>query len=215
MRTHTSQAGIGLIDTMIAVSLLGIVMTSMAVAIGNGQRLFESGMSRSQVEIQMVRTLGRVRSTLYASNKSMVANVAVAPFWTDTIAFERTEGFDHATGRVMTRAATLGLELEEGELDDGVDNDADGLIDEGQVVLTLSPGAADEERVVLCTGVAELLEGELPNGIDDNGNGLIDEAGLAFCREGSDLTVRLCVEGRDREGHLWTRTLDTTVLLRN
>jgi hypothetical protein len=105
------------------------------------------------------------------------------------------------------------------ELNNGVDDNSNGLIDEGVLVRIEDFGGPDERRVVLARGVSELLEGEDANGLDDNGNGLDDEGGLAITIRTSGtrdaLTLRLTLQGVDASGAILERTLETTVALRN
>jgi hypothetical protein len=70
-------------------------------------------------------------------------------------------------------------------------------------------------EIVLCGSVRELAEGETANGADDNGNGLVDEGGLSFELSGRTLTIRLTLERADRVGGVLTRTMTTSVKLRN
>jgi len=108
----------------------------------------------------------------------------------------------------------LALELEPSELDNGLDDDADGLVDEGLVTWTTDLGGPSPRRAVLATGVGELLEGELANGADDNGNGLTDEPGLVFDADGERLILRLTLQ-RTNDGRVSVRTSETSILLRN
>ena len=71
------------------------------------------------------------------------------------------------------------------------------------------------QEVVLCGSVRPYAEGESPNGVDDNGNGLVDEEGLSFQLSGRTLTIRLTLERKDRAVGLLTRTVSTSVTLRN
>ena len=99
--------------------------------------------------------------------------------------------------------------------EDGTDNDGDGIVDEGIVVLRLSAGEPNEYRVVLARGVARYLEGETPNGVDDNGNGQVDEKGLFMQVRNGAIYVNLTVQrmGRDRQPIF--RTVRTAVAMRN
>ena len=114
-----------------------------------------------------------------------------------------------------TNDKRIAFAYDPGEVDDGLDNDGDGLADEGQLVLTLDVGLATEQSVVLTSYVRELLEGELPNGNDDNGNGLLDEGGVSFELVGQTLMMRLTLEKRDTDNNLLTRTVETGIRLRN
>ena len=107
------------------------------------------------------------------------------------------------------------LELAPGEIDNGIDDNGNGIADDYVVVLLTNPGALDEIRVVLATRVTELLAGELDNGVDDNGNGIADEGGLCFDQEGETITVRLTVAGLSPSGDLIARTFEDAVVLKN
>ena len=109
----------------------------------------------------------------------------------------------------------LELRYEDDEVDDGIDNDGDGVVDEGVLVLIQDWMGPTEQEVVLCHGVREFLEGETPNMLDDNGNGLIDERGFSVDLDGENLTFRLSLERVDASGNTVIRTLESSVWLRN
>jgi len=96
-----------------------------------------------------------------------------------------------------------------------LDNNGNGLVDEGRLVLRRNPGAASEQVTVLLTGVAEFLEGEIGgNLIDDNGNGLVDEPG--FCLVvGGQITAHLTLLRPGPDGRVLARTMETSVAPRN
>ena len=84
-----------------------------------------------------------------------------------------------------------------------------------EVVWVRDVDAEPVQDVVLCGSVRPLAEGELPNGADDNGNDLVDEEGLSFELSGRTLTIRLTLERRDRAVGMLSRTVSTSVRLRN
>ena len=120
-------------------------------------------------------------------------------------------------GGVLTFSSfgRLGFQYDAGEVDDGIDNDGDGLIDEGVFFLERDSGGANQRRIVLAKNVRELLQGEAPNAVDDNGNGLVDEPGFVASIVGDVVTLRLTIEETTPEGGLVTRTADSSVRLRN
>ena len=65
--------------------------------------------------------------------------------------------------------------------------------------------------------VREYLEGEVPNGADDNGNGIVDENGLCMTWDANSnlLTIMLTLERVSPNGGLTTRTVQTSVQVRN
>jgi hypothetical protein len=108
------------------------------------------------------------------------------------------------------------LEYSPGEVDDGIDNNQNGLVDECRVVWLENPDTVNERRTVLCNWVRETLEGETPgNNADENGNGLDDEPGLCFDFDGNRVTIRLTVERLSPEGFSIMRTLERTISFRN
>ena len=102
-----------------------------------------------------------------------------------------------------------------GELDNGLDDNGNGLVDEGRIVRILDPDGA-AQRTVIVTGVREYLEGEIENNADDNGNGLKDEPGFTVQRiSWTQLDVMLTIEHIDGTGKRAVRTLSNSVMLRN
>jgi hypothetical protein len=105
--------------------------------------------------------------------------------------------------------------MDVGELENGLDDDGDGIIDEGRVILTRDFLGAEELSVVLAHDVRSRFEGELANGLDDNGNGLVDERGFCMTLQDGLLVLRLSIAGRSPEGTRTTSTVETSVHFRN
>ena len=111
---------------------------------------------------------------------------------------------------------SLLFEPEPSDPTDGIDNDGDGLVDEGRLVWILNPGQPGERRRILTGSVAANLEGELPgNLIDDNNNGLVDEPGVCFEFQSRRIIFHLTLEQRGTEGFTFTRTIQHTIAPRN
>jgi hypothetical protein len=109
----------------------------------------------------------------------------------------------------------IGFQYRPGEIDDGIDNGGNGIVDDGQVVWTLNLGLPDQSSSVLADGVTEYVEGETLNNLDDNRNGLIDETGLCFTVDASSVVVRLSLAARSTGGVLVTKTVEKRVYFRN
>jgi len=127
------------------------------------------------------------------------------------------QALESLVGGVATNGAVkrLEVELETSELRDDIDNDGDGLIDEGALYLTQDLGGANEQRVLLCRGVLEYYTGETLDLADENGNGLIDEGGFHVAREEDRLIIRLAVEVARSDGSRVVRTGETSIRIRN
>jgi hypothetical protein len=147
------------------------------------------------------------------SERERIVGIPAAGFGATTLQFHVASGW--AGNTIWAPDESVFWELERGELDDGRDNNGNGLADEGVVVWVQNLVLPDERRVVLVSGVAEIAEGETFNGLDDNGDGLIDEAGLSFSVEGDVVTVGLTLQTLDRDKRVLSRSARTAVAVRN
>lgn len=214
MQTHThsrsSSSGFTLLESLIAVTLLAVLFLAVAQTSSKASDAFDEGGTEHALSTSTHRCLDRITEAIEFAGGGILAGLGVADVGADKVSFSTPIGWAGTdpdwSGLIVIRA-----ELEAGELNDGLDNDGDGLIDELQVVQIL----ADGRRIVLASGVAELYAGEIANNLDDNGNGLKDERGLSFSAVGNVVSVRLTCQRRDEAGRLLTKTAETAVRLRN
>jgi len=205
--------GFTMVEMIIAVALLGVRVIAVGLTSRKATDAFEEGTSLDALNNTAHRTLERMLAELEAANG---ANLAPRPDIQDgwhRITYEVATDFNGVP--IWGNPLELERELEPGELDDGIDNDGDGLVDEGMVVWTENEGLPGERRVVLCRGVAELLEGEQPNNFDDNGNGLDDEPGFCVEVRGEVITLRMTLQALDPDGRVLTKTVESSVWARN
>lgn len=207
-----TRAGFTLTEALIATALAILLMSSAVLAARGGMGAFRATQGATDAETRVRRALDRAVFELLSAGATELQPDPTGDFGTSELTFRKAVGL---AGTVPLWGDPLALEFEyaPGEVDDGDDDDGNGLVDDGVLVLTRDPGG-DERRIVLCSGVAELLEGEIANGADDNGNGVSDEAGFNVHRVGDVLWVRLSVEESAESGTL-VRTLETSVRLRN
>lgn len=208
---HDTQgrAGFTLVESLIAVSFLVVMFMAVAQVSSRASDAFDEGSAEHALSTGTHRGLERLTHALDFANGTLQADVPAAPAETDAVTFQTPASFEG--GAVQWTIVDIFVELDTGELDDGLDNDGDDLVDERRVVQVENQGTPEERRIVLASGVAELFEGELANAADDNGNGLIDEAGLSFSREGDVVFVRLTCQRRDEGGRLLVKTAETAV----
>lgn len=214
---HTStarRAGFTLIELSIASLVLIVVLGAMVTALTSGTAVYQEGSDVATVDANAQRLLDRIADELRDADLSSVTPAALAPFGSNTLTFARGRGY--AAGALVTGPTEiLRSVLDSGELDNGVDDNGNGLIDEQRVELVPDiavPGRA----IVLGRFVREYAAGELANGNDDNGDGLRDERGLCFLSDGAaTVTVRLTMERPTRGGRTVLRTLQTAVRIRN
>jgi len=216
-RNH-GRAGFTLVEMMLGLVVLAMMAGAALIVSTSTEEASSAGMTGVDLDMRSGRALHSVTETFRnVQLSSLNPAVVLAPFSTSTVTMQRVTGYDEASSAPQLSAPDrLMLETATGEVDDGADNDGDGLVDEKRVVFIERIGTPQQRRRVLCTFVADSLEGEIAgNGIDDNGNGLVDEEGFCISYEGSVMVVRLTVERLSEDGRLVTRTVERRVRLRN
>lgn len=209
-----SRAGFSLVELVTSIVLIVAVMGSILLMGITTDRAYDTGTADSRIESQVRTTLDRIVEELRTAHRETFLPAPRDGEASSTLTYQRTLGVEN--GRVALSAPRrLEFEYEPGEIDDGLDNDGDGLVDEGQLVLTENVGEDDERRLVLTRWVPELLEGELPGEEDDNGNGMVDERGFVAEWRGETLILHLTLTIPDADGNAWTRTGRTSVRIRN
>ena len=203
-----------LVEIMIAALLLTFVLGTAILATQRSTGAYRRSMINRTVDTLATRGIGRVMRELVAAGRNTLDYSPPGEPHVPTVAFRTAQGWD-GTAVVWGPEVRLSWELAPAEVDNGADDNGNGLIDEGRIVRIQNPGLPNESRLVLVNGVSELLEGETFNGLDDNGNGLVDERGFCFELTGDTLTVRLSVERRDSNERLTVRTLENSVTMRN
>jgi len=207
---HDVRAGFTLLEALIAVTILGIVLASVGFT---SQRATDALDENTHMEDLVRRVHRALDQAIEPLQELELAALPPLDDGADAITYHLPTGW--AGGVQWGPNTLLALEYDPGELDDDVDNDGDGLVDEGWLVRTLAPGTEDERRVVLCKNVSEYLDGETFNVLDDNGNGLEDERGFSVDVRGDVLTVRLTLESLSPDGRILRRTATSSVRVRN
>ena len=209
-----SRRGFTLVEVVISVAVLTVTLGSVALISKQGSEAWRMNMSIGALDAKTERSLDRIiRFLETASGADLQPNLTVVAH-SDWIDFQEIIGYS-AGNLTLGETRSLELELSPGELDNGVDDNGNGLIDETRVVLVENPGQPNERRVTIARNVSEFLEGEFPNGNDDNGNGLDDEPGLCFDLTDDTLNVRLSMQKIGPDGNLLVRTLESSVTLLN
>ena len=211
-RSRRNLRGVTLLEVAIATSLLVAFGGAAMLATETASKSFRTEAVSANLDSAARKAMVGITERLRAADAA-----TVIVFDEHTLNFRRGIGFDEATeSMVLGDPEQLIFEYDPGDPDDGIDNDGDGLIDEGRIVHLVNPLAAGERRVVLCNWVTEDLEGEIPNNaIDDNGNGETDEPGFNFVVDGNRVTVRMTLAQLDRQRSRITHTFEKGIALRN
>jgi hypothetical protein len=206
---RTGTEGFTLIEISIASGILAVVIGSITMMALASDRAFQTGTTVAHLEARASGAMALIVQELSIAQHP----AAIGP---DGDTIDYFQAVDFIAGEPeLTLPRRLAFEYEAGELDDGVDNNGNGLVDEGQVILTTDVGAATERRRVLTRWVPEMLAGELENGVDDNGNGLVDEPGFTMVQAGETITVRLTLQRVNSGGLSMSRSSVTSTRLRN
>ena len=205
-----------LLEVSVASALLVLFASGALLFASSSRKAYRTESLSSELDSSARSALATIGVRLRTASSGNLTPVGTqAPFNSNWVSFRRGTGY--AVGMPQWGDPELiTFEYDPGDPDDGVDNDGDGLIDEGRVVWIENQGAPNELRKVLCNWVAEDLEGEIPgNNLDDNENGLVDEPGLSFDFEARRATVRMTLARRDALGVLIEHTVERTFALRN
>ncbi len=197
-----------LISTFIFATVLGLIGLTMITGTGTYQADMQTSQQYSKANSlldHVVKEFAMVRTNSLNPNP-------VSPAHTASLQFQQLDDYV-AGGMVWSALRRIEWQMATGELNNGMDDNGNGLIDEGNVVLITDDGGMNELTLNLGSNVAEYLEGETPNGLDDNGNGLLDERGLCFVRVGNTLIVRITTQTVGELGHVTSKTYTTAVTL--
>ena len=217
MKLPKGKGGFTLAELSISVGLMAAIAGSVLMVTSSTNDAIDTGMTGSELDALGRRAMDRIAGLLVASRRGSVlpaAPAAETPGSTTLVDFTRVNGFDgvNATWSNLNRIEFV---YEDGELDDGLDNNGNGLADEGRVNWTRELGTGDQHTVTLCKWVAEVADGEVLDGFaDENGNGLVDERGLAFSFDGERVTVLLTLSQVDADGRVHTRSFERTIAFR-
>jgi len=213
IRCKGPRSAFTFIELLVSLALLALVMQAAYDLARGGSKLFEATRLRNRMDTAAQRSGARVVAGL----EGAIAESLDPPLEDGESTSDLR--FRHVLGLVGTAVqwgplTRLAFEYAEGELDDGADNNGDGLVDEGVLVFTRDMGGAEEKRVVICHDLAEYLAGEVFNGFDDNGNEMDDEQGFVIELRDGALIARLTIQAIE-DGRVIEETVETTITLRN
>lgn len=210
-----SRAGFTLIEVSLGTLFLSALLLVAGLATDRALALFRQRRASEELATRAQRLLQRVASEVRFARAASLGPVTLATQGASTLSFQRSLGV--AGGAVQWGPPTrLGWEPDPADPSDGLDNDGDGLVDEGQCLWVESEGLPAERRAVLGHDLAALLPPETLDGTDEDGDGLVDERGLTFWLEGELLTIQLGLEAPSPGGGpLLRRVVETSVSVRN
>jgi prepilin-type N-terminal cleavage/methylation domain-containing protein len=191
------RAGFTLIETVIAMALIGLVLAKLTLVMDEAQRAHRDESVAMALEDQAMELMDRISFAIIGASRDKLEPTLGAPFHGEEISYQVSLGVED--GKVVwSDPEKIGLTPES-----------------GQVYWGQNVGQLNERKVIWANTVSEMLEDELLNGVDDNGNDLADELGLAFVIDGDSVTIRLSLERTSHAGKTIQVTKETTVTCRN
>jgi prepilin-type N-terminal cleavage/methylation domain-containing protein len=217
--SRTSSSGreaFTLVEMLISSAIVAIILGAIGMTVLRGKENFRQGVTAAVLEARGRRVLERIVTELQgAETASMTPNPTPPLLGSSSLRFRTSAGYN-GTAKLWNPWTRIQFVPDPRDPVNGVDDDGDGMIDEGRVVLVRDDGGPNQVQITLANNVSRLLEGEKANAADDNGNGLVDEAGLTFSMDADQtLTIRLTLGARDPRGRTMLRTVQTSVRTRN
>lgn len=214
LRPRAARAGFTSIEVLIGAVLMASLLLVAGLATDRCMSLFRQRRAAQVVGSSANRLLQRVAGELAFARRGTLQPAALETQGSSSILYNKCLGV--SAGAVQWSSVfTLRWELDTGEADDGLDNNGNGLVDEGLLALIENEGLASERRVVLGHGLCEFMPGETFDGADEDADGLIDERGACFSIAGDVLSVRIGQQGIGPDGRPITRVVETSVFIRN
>lgn len=211
---RAARRGFTLIELVTAVGIIGLVTLSVHSVADSSDRLSKYTTVRARLLGQGNQALTRATAELSNAGISTLSPGAWGPSGANSVDFLVVTG-SNGDDPIWSSTRRLQSILSDGEIDNGIDDDSDGLVDERKLVFVRDAGGAGQKQIVLCNNLCETFPGESINGADDNGNGLLDEAGFCAFVTGNGVVLRIALQAQDGEGGIQTETFETRVYPRN
>ena len=210
--SQRARRGLTMIEILISTFIFATVLGLIGLTMITGTGTYQSDMQTSQQYSKANSLLDHVVKEFAMVRTASLNPNPISPAHTSSLQFQQLDDYV-AGGIVWSSLRRIEWQMATGELNNGLDDNGNGLADEGNVVLIMDDGGMNELTLNLGSNVAEYLEGELPNGLDDNGNGLLDERGLTFVRVGDTLIIRITTQSVGELGKITSKTYTTASTL--
>lgn len=209
------RRGLTLVEIVMSISLGALVVSSALQVVVRGTAVSDTASTGGELEEDLRRALDLATDSLRAARASSgIVEDSSAGAPAGRLVFETLAFADDAAP--TTSENWIEVVPQPGEPWNGRDDDGDGLVDEGRLVLVRDPGLMGERRITLCDGIPRAGDGELPgDDIDQDGDGLIDERGVEIVVEERGVLLRLSAEARTRDGEVLRHAAQRWIRQRN
>ncbi len=193
------QSGFSLMEVLIASAILSILIMATIATMSIAQEMFDTGTAVADGEAIARRALDDISYELYSSSITTLS--PANPNASTYIRFQKN--IDFVAG-VIVWSDPIQIEwvMDPKEIDNGLDDDGDGLIDEGYIRIWedavptgMTPGAEDSTPITIARSIAE--------------------NGLEFDLTGTRLDVLVTSQKLDARRNVINSEATTTIALRN
>jgi hypothetical protein len=172
---------------------MGLFSLISAAAISTlmmGQDTYSSGVTLATLQDQARRVVEEVANEIQQSSVSRLSPAPPAlPEYLDTMTYQTNTGY--ISGQIQwSTPITINFQYATGEIDDGLDNNNNGLIDEGFLTRT-------------------------QNGAVQHKTYWVKDDGFRLSLERNKLRIYLALRNTDNKGHLLETVVETTVEIKN
>ena len=215
MKPAHSRSGFTLVEVAIVATVASIVLGAIGLFQVRTNESFRHASALNLAQTRTHRALERVLIELWDVGLTTLVPDPTTSAGGSTFTYQVSLGVDGAGSRIWSTQRRLDLALDDGEVDNGVDDDGDGVIDERRLVITYGWGTLNARVVTLAHDLPELDPDEQANAADDNANGIVDERGFNVRRVGNLLTVRLTSLAHSSNGQITSWTESSGIRIRN
>ncbi|MFH1024847.1 MAG: prepilin-type N-terminal cleavage/methylation domain-containing protein [Planctomycetota bacterium] len=179
--------GFTLIEILVTVAVLTVVAVAVGGMLITSQNTFSMGTTLGTLQDQSRFVVDKIANELQQSGTSTFA--PASPSGVTSLAFQKCTGYV-ASARTWGNAITYAFAYETGEVNDGADNNGNGLADEGIITRTEGTQTVTVARYVR-------------------------EGSFMFTLSGKVLKVEVVLERKDAKGRLLSASASTSIQTKN
>jgi len=180
--------GFTLLETLIVSVCLAVILLGIGAMMTTSRTSFSQGATQTDIQNQIRWAIGKVAQEM---KQAVDTTISVQGGTNPTLTFQKNVGWNGAAVQ-LGGITTFQFQYTPGEVNDGLDNNSNGLIDEGMLVRT---------------------EAGMPNTIITE---WVREGSVAFTLAGNLLTIQMTLERPIAGGQtLLNETISTSIYINN
>ena len=182
--------GLTLLEVMITCVILVLILGTILASLMAAQNAYTAGTRLSAGQSNARRAMNEVAGELRLADPTSVI-ITTEPGGSERLDFNMNIDFQNGAAVFSVDPVVYSFQYDIGELDNGIDDDGDGLVDEGVLVRTEGPASRQ-----LCPNLKE-------DGFE------------IFQGVGNQYTINLTVQSTDDKRRVLDSTVSTSITLRH